>query len=443
VPNGTITINAISSPQQGAAFTVSGTLKVTPAMTVKDDAGAATAVAAPALSAPFSFSHAGLTAGTHTVTVSDTVSGASGSAQVVVQAPATIFITPGNGQFTVNGHTYKIDATKNYLQDNVAMADGGNTGQGALYNGTVYGQDASSLNWYTWTGSAFTGPVAAPPSGGTGHFTVTGTGGFKDHNGVAWAAKGANVDVWDAMANLNGILSHFHGLTMVRVVCRAGTDSFALIDQVVQAYTSHGIVVELEDHSDSMSGNNVAWYQTLATTYKNNPRVFLETPNEPGDPNTAQHQIAIINAIRAAGFLGPVGIQPLGGWDSANFPTVLAGVTSTANLYGTPHAYYDGNDPNAPTGMVAGYIDNCTSRGLWAVIDEFGNSINGGDLDQYGQQCIDAVVAAQRAGHCGACFWAAGNGYHANGCDSLFLDTNGNGLTNIGQQFAAAGGWLA
>jgi hypothetical protein len=136
-------------------------------------------------------------------------------------------------------------------------------------------------------------------------FTVNVTG-FTAPNGQPWNAHGLNVDLGDALQNLKGIVQNYPGMSMARVVANGNTDTLANIDPIVQAYTSKGIVVELEDHADSQNGNNTGWYSMLANAYKNNPYVFLETPNEPSDPNTAQNQINIIKAIRATGFNNPI-----------------------------------------------------------------------------------------------------------------------------------------
>src|SRR5690349_11369269 len=105
------------------------------------------------------------------------------------------------------------------------------------------------------------------------NFTVT-PNGFTDPNGKAWSARGLNVDLDEALSNLQGMVRNYPGVTIVRVVCNGNSDTFANIDPVVQAYTSKGIVVELEDHADSQNGDNTGWYTMLANAYKNNPLVF-------------------------------------------------------------------------------------------------------------------------------------------------------------------------
>ena len=270
------------------------------------------------------------------------------------------------------------------------------------------------------------------------NFTVT-QKGFTDPNGRAWSARGVNVDRWDALQNLQGIQQNYPGVTMVRVVCLGGSDTLADIDPIVQAYTSKGIVVELEDHADSQGGDNTGWYTMLANAYKSNPLVFLETPNEPNAPNTAQNQIDIIKAIRATGFANPIGIQPIGGWDRVNIPQVVAQV-GTTNLYMTPHVYYNGTDPNGAKAFVQGEIQGGLENGLYSVIDEFGNALDGYTMDPLGDSDIQAAIAANMAGQAGAVFWAAGNGYHPDGADSAFLNQAGTQLTSTGKEIQ---GWLS
>ena len=74
------------------------------------------------------------------------------------------FITPGKGTFAdAAGNTYSIDAAKNASENGKPMADSGNTGAMQYANGKVYGQDASSLSWYTWNQATWTA-AAAPPT---------------------------------------------------------------------------------------------------------------------------------------------------------------------------------------------------------------------------------------------------------------------------------------
>jgi hypothetical protein len=77
--------------------------------------------------------------------------------------------------------------------------------------------------------------------------------------------------------------------------------------------TALGIVVIIEDHTGisatPYTGQaltyELAWYSSLATTYKNNPYVWFGTFNEPGDgtnlPGIWVQEQAIYNAVRNTG----------------------------------------------------------------------------------------------------------------------------------------------
>ena len=265
----------------------------------------------------------------------------------------------------------------------------------------------------------------------TSNFTVSASGGFVASNGTPWTMRGLNAGVQDALQGFGNVLKDYPGLTAIRLNCDSGNDSAASIAQVVQEYTAAGVVVEIEDHSGN--GDNVAWYQQMATMFKDNPLVFLETPNEPSADaaTTAQNQIGIIKAIRAAGFANPIGLQPVGGYDQSNIPTVTAAV-GTAGLFATPHIYYGVNDPNGAGQYVQSEIQGALQKGLFPSIDEFGNALDGFTADPQGMTVISSVLAANEAGQAGAVFWAMDNGNHPDGADSAFLNSAGTQLTPVG-----------
>lgn len=265
-------------------------------------------------------------------------------------------------------------------------------------------------------------------------FTVTAKG-FTDPNGNAWSARGLNAGVQDALAAWPQVMTTMSGMTMLRLNVGPG-DTQDAINEAVMKYTSSGVMVEIETHYGS---TNLDLYQQWAATFKDNPLVALETPNEPGG-NVASDQVAVIQTIRAAGFNGPIGIQPIGGWNQANIPQVTSAV-GTTNLYVTPHIYYDGTDPNGANSFVQGEISTAAQNGLFAVIDEFGNALDGFTKNPMGDTAIQAVVAANQAGEAGAVFWAMDNGNHPDGADSTFLKPDGSALTSTGQDMIKP--WLS
>ena len=237
-----------------------------------------------------------------------------------------------------------------------------------------------------------------------------------------WTMRGVNAGVQDALQGFANVMRQFPGMTAIRLNCDSGNNSASSIDQVVREYTGAGVVVEIEDHSGNP--DNVAWYQKMAQAYKGNALVYLEMPNEPtaDAQTTAQNQIGIIQAVRAAGFTNPIGVQPVGGYDFSNLPMVISALGTTA-LFVTPHIYYSGTDPNGAADYVHSDLQQAKALGLWAVIDEFGNAMDGFTLDPQGNAVILAVIAVNEGGQAGGVFWAMDNGNHPDGTDSAFAES--------------------
>jgi hypothetical protein len=294
------------------------------------------------------------------------------------------------------------------------------------------------------TDTAPTTTVAAGAAsvGSGGNFSVT-PAGFVAPDGSSWNMAGLNAGVTDALNGFPNVLTDYPDLTAIRLNVVPGQDSMSDINNVIQEYTKAGIVVEAEDHSGN--GDNVDWYTQMAQTYKNNPLVMLETPNEPtGDAQTvANEQIQIIQAIRSTGFNNPIGIQPDGGFDQSNIPLVTAAV-GTTNEYVTPHIYYSGTDPNGAMSYAQSEISGANQQGLFAAIDEFGNAEDGFTTDPQGQSVISSITQLNQQGfgpeqNVGAIFWGMDNGNHPDGADSAFLTPDGSQLTSIGQELQS---WL-
>lgn len=247
-----------------------------------------------------------------------------------------------------------------------------------------------------------------------------------------WTMRGVNAGVQDALQGFANVMHDFPGMTAIRLNCVPGNDAAADIDTVVREYTGAGVVVEIEDHSGNP--DNVAWYQQMAQAYKGNALVYLEMPNEPtaDAQTTAQNQIGIIQSVRAAGFTNPIGVQPVGGYDFSNLPMVISAL-GTTGLFVTPHIYYSGTDPNGAADYVQSDLQQAKALGLWAVIDEFGNALDGVTLDPQGNAVILAVIAVNEGGQAGAVFWGMDNANHPDGADSAFLTPDGSQLTPVGQ----------
>jgi Cellulase (glycosyl hydrolase family 5) len=276
-------------------------------------------------------------------------------------------------------------------------------------------------------------PLAVLPAAAQ-TFTVS-PSGFTAPNGQPWTMRGLNAGVQDALQGFPGAMQQFPGMTAIRLNT-GGNDSTADIAKVVQEYTGKGVVVEIEDHTGSP--NNIAWYQQMASTFKGNPLVMLETPNEPNPNGLAQTQIGIIQAIRATGFANPIGVQPGGGFDQSNIPAVVEAL-GTKQLFVTPHIYDSSTNPNDAAQYVQSEIGTAKANGLFASIDEFGNAMDGVTMNPQGDSVIAAVIKANSDGQAGGIAWAMDNGNHPDGADSACLDTACTQLTPMGQELQV---WL-
>ena len=82
-------------------------------------------------------------------------------------------ITPGSGTFKdAAGNTYVVDSSNNADENGQPIPGGGGTSAMAYFNGTVYGQDAGSGQWYTWNQAGWT-PAASSMSDVTTAGTLT------------------------------------------------------------------------------------------------------------------------------------------------------------------------------------------------------------------------------------------------------------------------------
>ena len=72
------------------------------------------------------------------------------------------------------GNSYTLDASGNALENGSVIPGGSGTKEMAYANGTVYGEDGNTSQWYSWNQSTWTA-AAAPPAASSGS-TTSGTG---------------------------------------------------------------------------------------------------------------------------------------------------------------------------------------------------------------------------------------------------------------------------
>lgn len=264
-----------------------------------------------------------------------------------------------------------------------------------------------------------------------GAFTVTQESGIRDHTGARWELRGYNCD-WGDFNNIKASLyRNFPGANLVRVVCDRGT-TVSNIQPMINELTARRVVCFIDYHDTVYSGT-IAWYQQMCAAFKDNPFCFMETPNEPVG-NVAQDQIDIINALRAAGWTNPIGLEITGGAFFDNVAPVMQSISQSQQIFLCPHNYNDWW--NGANGNMQA---DANATGLYSVVDEFGDSTDGSNIDADGTACVQHIIESQMAGENGAAFWSATNNYHEG--DNLFLDPQGDTLSSMGDLIKQMG-WL-
>lgn len=78
---------------------------------------------------------------------------------------STGYITPGFGSFTdAAGNVYTLDSSGNADRNGSPIPNGSGTGAMEYYNGTVYGEDGKTGQWYTLNQDTWSAASNAPPS---------------------------------------------------------------------------------------------------------------------------------------------------------------------------------------------------------------------------------------------------------------------------------------
>lgn len=288
-------------------------------------------------------------------------------------------------------------------------------------------------------------------------------GQILDPNGNPFVARGINIMYGGNMPSSATLLSDFPGLNFVRVPIY-NYESPQTLSAFVTDLTSHGIVVELEDHTNTAgnAGGNAGtiytgsqlttelnWYSSVASAFKNNPYVWFGTNNEPSETDASGNQnpgalsdwqLQTYQAVRNAGNSNPVMLEA-NSWGVNNTnagykASDYAGMTNTiwdAHYYGWVSGY--STDQSTVNSTLSGIVQATKSIGNSAgampvLIGEYGNSTDGQNTDANGTQVVTAVDQSGL----GSSAWAWGTGGNG-GADGLL--TSSGGLTSYGQQVAS------
>jgi hypothetical protein len=275
-------------------------------------------------------------------------------------------------------------------------------------------------------------------------FTVS-NGQILDPSGNVFIAKGINI--YNSQINqASNVLSAFPGINMIRLAVQNFASASALT-AFVNTMTSHGVVVEIEDHSTSggstnnvLTGtalnNELSWYSSIATAFKGNPYVWYGTMNEPDDTAnqsaTTTQEADIYNTIRSAGATSPIMMSMIGGFST----TVSGGLNPAAyasmtNIVWDAHFYnwqtnHDGTQAASTlTAEIANAQTIHSADGtVPVIIGEYGSS--GSDQAQ--------VLAAVRNSGSGNLIW---DWYTNDSHFNLSPTGVGTALTTLGANEAA------
>jgi hypothetical protein len=290
----------------------------------------------------------------------------------------------------------------------------------------------------------------------TGKF-YTGNGEIMGPNGNVFIAEGINVFDW-AMGDANQILADFPSINFVRLNCDTYQDPSAYAS-FIQTMTSHGVVVEIEDHTNSTGvdggggqgtaytgqqlTNELNWFSSLASVYANNPYVWFGTDNEPPAAGLTQWEQETYQAIRSTGNENPI-MMELPGTGQPTLPPAdqgmtLSAYTSMTNIIADPHFYgwiagFSTNQQTVDTALAeqvqSAQAIQSASGAVPVIVGEYGISTDGENTDANGNQVLTAVQQAANSGEIsGAAAW----NWYCGGTSDNLTDGNGN-LTSYGQE---------
>lgn len=275
-----------------------------------------------------------------------------------------------------------------------------------------------------------------------------------DASGVEFIAKGVNINGpgfgWpgDTVGYADEIVDRW-GFNAIRLnVQQLEPSSYVYeengtIPEIVQAYTSRGAVVVIEAHENTGDyfvgeelDNLVAWWREQAKQFKDNPYVWFNVSNEPGDLSSSdptnvakwvdQNQ-RVINAVRSEGANNIVVVdghywgQDAGEWNASAVEQSKSALLGYSNQLSDPNqnlvfsvhlydqwAYGDGK--------MADYFDRLRADKIPFIIGEYGATKDGSFQSTVTSMFNTAV--SQEIGRFAWAWW---------GGDDFELTTSGNG----------------
>jgi Cellulase (glycosyl hydrolase family 5) len=324
-------------------------------------------------------------------------------------------------------------------------------------------------------GTGTTNTIGTASDGGTGVTNAGGTGSDTGNysvvngtiigpNGQPFDGKGLAVYAPQlSQSQAAAIMQEMPGLNFIRLTSIPATDSPADIQADIQDFQSinPNVVVEVEDHTYMGSTDTPLegaaltteenWYSQIAAANVNNPNVWFGTANEPNDSSDEQEvvnqEVGIYNAIRGAGSNNMVMLEADGGgtfgpqqadpsayaamnnvaWDIHFYGGVTNGDTSVSDNVSAIQSEAGGANGITESNGSGG------QQNIPVIVGEYGDSINGQNLDSNGTAAVDAVQTANNQGLVqGAVAWVWDGNYNPN--DAITLDGTPSTITPYGQE---------
>lgn len=289
---------------------------------------------------------------------------------------------------------------------------------------------------------ALAAAVASTAAAATGQFTTV-NGKIYDPNGNLYVAHGVNVsgqNYWtnhDPTPDVSKVVDNW-GFNMVRVIDQpvaswSAPGAGINLDNIVNAYTSRGVVVMIEAHESTgtyFQGTQLTqvanWFAAQAEKYKNNPYVWFNTGNEPGNmakptdpaqlatwdqwtPDGAKWltmQRTIMSAIRGTGAQNVMVADGTNmgqdqAWDDlGNLVTKHSAIltygptiaSEYSNVVFDTHIYGEWSSPNAIAQRLPKYIQAAQAANLPLIFGEYGATTDG----DYVQEQQDFLTVANQ-----------------------------------------------
>ena len=279
-------------------------------------------------------------------------------------------------------------------------------------------------------------------------------GKIYDPSGQEFVIKGANMFAWEGIANLDNYLNTW-GFNTIRVPNyllgsygqpHPEADDYRTNHKIVDAYTSQGAVVMFDAHDligsyyeDENWEILKDYWRDMAQEFKDNPHVWLNLHNEPGNDVAQQdkwveYHRELIDIIRAEGANNTIVIDGEAWGQDFHTQTIVTHaqevMAGNENIVFSIHVY-----DQWTTNDLGAYLDLLEAQNIPIIIGEYGSETNDNSTMAATEQMFPLVQERE----IGRIVWNAQaddlndltTGYNGNA--EYFNGTNTEILTELGQ----------